>query len=188
MSARFVDFASPPCTTRVALSGMMKRIVFAMAALLTAIPLSAADPTASDALLVPYPTDYRAWAHLGSVFGWPNEQNKATAPHGMVHHLYANEKALTGLRTGVYPEGAMFVADWFILKEKYSGSFDEGARDRTDVMIKDARFATTGGWGYDEFAQDSKVIRVVGPVAPNACFNCHAKVKARDYVFSALRP
>jgi hypothetical protein len=74
------------------------------------------------------------------------------------------------------------------LKVKYAGNLHEDARDRTDVMIKDARFAATGGWGYDQFKQDSKELRTVNGAAPNACFECHKKVEARDYVFSKLRP
>jgi len=135
---------------------------------------------------VPYPAGYQDWRHLGSVTSHP--QNRPDAPAGLIHHIYANEKAMEGLRTGTFPEGAMFVADWFLLKEKYPGSFDEGTRDRTDVMIKDARFGPTGGWGFDQFAKDSREIRNVGGKMPNQCFQCHTKVKGRDYVFTTLRP
>jgi hypothetical protein len=143
---------------------------------------------AEDAPLVAYPEGFREWTHLGSVTTEPTEKTRERLPHGIIHHIYANAKAMEGLRTGKYPEGAMFVADWFPLKAKYPGSFEEGARDRTDVMVKDVRFAATGGWGYDQFKQDSKEIRTVNGAAPNACFECHTKVKARDYVFSKLRP
>ena len=156
-----------------------------LAALVTAGWLGAAETTAP---LVPYPEGYRGWTHLGSVTTERNEKDKERLPHGIIHHLYANEKAMEGLRTGKYPEGAMFVADWFPLKVKYPGSLDEDARDRTDVMIKDARFAATGGWGFDQFQKDSKEIRKINGAAPNHCFECHTKVQASDYVFSKLRP
>lgn len=136
---------------------------------------------------VPYPEGFRDWKFIGSVVSTP-KADRPDAPAGLVHHVYANAPAVEGLKTGAYPEGAMFVADWFILKQKYPGGLDEGARDRTDVMIKDARFAATGGWGYDQFKQDSKEIRTINGAAPNACFGCHQKVQARDYVFSQLRP
>lgn len=138
--------------------------------------------------LVPYPEGFREWTHLGSVTTEPTEKTKERLPHGIIRHIYANVKAMEGLRTGIYPEGAMFVADWFPLKVKYAGNLDEAARDRTDVMIKDARFTATGGWGYDQFKGDSKEIRNVGGKASNQCFECHTKVQARDYVFSKLRP
>jgi hypothetical protein len=138
--------------------------------------------------LVPYPEGFREWTHLGSVTTERDEKTKDRLPHGIIHHIYANAKAMEGLRTGHYPEGAMFVADWFPLRVKYAGSFHEDARDRTDVMVKDARFAATGGWGYDQFQKDSKEIRNVGGKAPNQCFECHTKVQKRDYVFTTLRP
>jgi len=161
---------------------MKSRLTVALA--LMAGFLGAAETPAP---LVPYPEGYRAWTHLGSVFTEWNENTKERLPHGIIRHIYANEKAVEGLRTGKFPEGAMFVADWFPLKVKYAGNLDEDARDRMDVMIKDARFAATGGWGYDQFKQDSKAIRTVNGAAPNACFECHTKVQARDYVFSKLR-
>jgi len=160
------------------------RLTFVLALLALGGLWAAEDSPPSS--LVPYPEGFRSWRHLGSVVSHPKD--KPDAPAGLIHHIYANEKAVEGYRTGVFPEGAMFVADWYVLKEKYPGGFDEGDRDRTDVMIKDARFAATGGWGFDQFAKDSREVRNVGPVAPNACFNCHTKVKARDHVFSALRP
>lgn len=135
--------------------------------------------------LVPFPDGYLAWRHLGSVVNEPNDQSRTAAPHGMIHHLYANELALEGLRTGKFPEGAVFVADWFPLKEKYPGGFEEGARHRVDVMMRDARFADTGGWGFDQFAGDSRTARNVAlGAASKQCFECHRKVEARSYVFS----
>lgn len=152
---------------------------------LAAVRLAGAE---TPPLLVPYPEGFRAWTHVGSVYSERDEKTKDRLPHGIVHHIYANAKALEGLRTGNYPEGAMFAADWFPLKVKYAGNLEEGARDRTDVMIKDARFAATGGWGYDQFKEDSREIRSVGGRAPNPCFECHTKAKKRDYVFTTLRP
>jgi hypothetical protein len=164
----------------------MKLRMLAVAGLTISL-LKAADP-APDAPLVPYPEGFREWTHLGSVTTEATEKTKERLPHGIIRHLYANEKAMEGLRTGIYPEGAMFVADWFPLKVKYAGNLHEDARDRTDVMVKDARFAATGGWGYDQFKGDSKEIRAINGAAPNSCFECHTKVRARDYVFSKLRP
>jgi hypothetical protein len=153
---------------------------------LTAAWLMAAGLAAAETAppLVPYPEGFREWTHLGSVTTQPAEATKERLPHGIIRHLYANAEAMEGK----FPEGAMFVADGFPLKMKYAGNLDEGTRDRTDVMIKDARFATTGGWGYDQFKGDSKEIRTINGAAPNSCFECHTKVKARDFVFSKLRP
>lgn len=168
---------------------MRKLPLLALAALAIGALLALAQPPGGDRSdvrpLVPFPDGYRAWRHLGSVVNEPNDKNRTTAPHGTIHHLYANELALEGLRTGKLSEGAVFVAEWFLLKEKYPGGLDEGARHRVDVMVRDARFAETGGWGFDQFAGDSRTVRNVAPgAAPKQCFECHKKVEARSYVFS----
>ena len=162
---------------------------FALGALLTlARPSDTEASTAYPRPLVPFPDGYLTWRHLGSVVNEPNDKNRATAPHGMVHHIYGNDLALEGLRAGKFADGAVFVADWFPLREKYPGGFEEGARNRIDVMVRDARFAETGGWGFDQFAGDSRTARNVAPgAASKQCFECHRKVEARGYVFSRLR-
>jgi hypothetical protein len=149
--------------------------------------LLCAQVSLSEPTLVDYPAGFAEWRHLGSVVSEAKDDRKAAAPHGLIHHLYGNAAAIEGLRTGRFPEGAVFVADWFALAPKYPGSRHEGARDRTDVMVKDARFAATGGWGYEQFAGDSRTQRTVAGAAPNACFKCHEAVRARDYVFTRLR-
>lgn len=146
--------------------------------------LPAADSLRPAGPVVPYPEGFRHWTHLGSVVGPPID--RMPAPRGLIHHLYANDKALEGGATGRFPEGAAFVADWFVLVEK-DGSLVEGPRKSTNVMIKDARFTATGGWGFEDFEKDSREIRNVGGAAPNACYACHAKVQARDHVFSEVK-
>lgn len=144
---------------------------------------------------VPYPEGYRRWMHLASAVTPPKkdaaashpEAEKIAAPHGLIHHIYANDKALDGLRTGSFPEGAVFIADWFVL-EKSPGGLAQGARKSINVMVKDARYAATGGWGYEDFDRDSRTIRNVGPNAVSQCMDCHAKAKGDDYVFSSMVP
>ena len=109
------------------------------------------------------------------------------APHGLIHHLYANEKALEGYRTGHFPEGSVLIADWFVLEPKRA-DLVEGSRKSVNVMIRDARYTTTGGWGFEDFAQDSHEKRNVGPAAVQSCFDCHSRAKDHDYVFSVLKP
>ncbi|MBI2513007.1 MAG: cytochrome P460 family protein [Opitutae bacterium] len=164
---------------------MSKTFLIVAAALALGALLALAQPATGDRPLVPYPDGYRAWRHVGSVVNEATDKNRATTPHGTIHHLYANDLALEGLRTGAFPEGAVFVADWFSLKEKYPGGFEEGARLRLDVMVRDARFAATGGWGFDQFAGDSITARNVAPgAAPKQCFECHTRASARGYVFT----
>lgn len=161
--------------------------ILAAGALVAGALLAVAQP-GGERPLVAYPDGFANWRHLGSVVTVATDANRAEAPHGLVHHVYANEAAVAGLRTGTFSPGAVLVADWFVLKQKYPGGFDEAWRHRTDVMVKDARFAATGGWGYEQFDRDSRTRRNVGGGAgPSQCFACHTKVKARDYVFSRLR-
>ena len=54
-------------------------------------------------------------------------------------------------------------------------------------MVKDRqRYATTGGWGFASFEDDSK-IDTLNAEGKNACFQCHAPRKDRDYVFTVYR-
>jgi cytochrome c553 len=64
----------------------------------------------------------------------------------------------------------------------------EGKRKVLGVMQKDsAKFAATGGWGFEGFVGDSKTERAVGANAATACFGCHTAQKQNGYVFSAFR-
>jgi hypothetical protein len=173
----------------------MKTRVRWSAAILAAAGWLMADEVSPALPEVPYPEGYRRWMHVASavtpprrgVAGSHPEEEKVAAPHGLIHHIYANEKALEGLRTGSFPEGAIFTADWFVLEEK-SGGLVQGPRKSLNVMVKAARYAATGGWGYEDFDQDSPVIRNVGRNAVKQCMDCHAKARGHDYVFSTRVP
>ncbi len=165
-------------------------------ALATFLFAQATVPTAS-APEVPYPEGFRRWMHITSVVTPAKQAEPGThapgtgnpAPQGLVHHLYANEPALEGYRTGHFPEGAVLIADWFFLEEARSGLV-QGARQSTDVMVRDRRYASTGGWGFAKFDQDSHTIRKVGAgAAVQSCFRCHERAGAeREFVFSTLKP
>ena len=144
---------------------------------------------------VPYPSGYRQWMHISSAVTPPRkgeanshpEEEKVAAPHGLIHHIYANERALEGYRTGHFPEGAVLIADWFVLEEK-RGELVQGPRKSVNAMIRDARYTDTGGWGFEDFDKDSQTTRNVGPNAVKTCFECHSRAKDREYVFSVLKP
>ena len=145
---------------------------------------------------VPYPDGFRWWAHVASAVvstkmgaeGPEAEKEKAAAPHGLIHNLYANELALEGYRTGHFPEGAVLIADWFVLEET-RGGLKQGPRKSVDVMIRDARYTQTGGWGFENFAQNSRTERTAGAKAVTSCFKCHQWAgPEREFVFSTLLP
>lgn len=134
---------------------------------------------------VRYPEGYRSWQHVKSMVILPG--HPLENPFGGMHHVYANSRAVEGLRAGRYPDGAVFVFD---LLEAQSGgnAIQEGARKLIGVMERDSgRFAATGGWGFEGFAGDSKTERLVKD-GGQSCFQCHQGARATSYVFSALRP
>jgi hypothetical protein len=134
---------------------------------------------------VPYPTGYRDWHHVKSMV--INPGHPLYDAFGGIHHLYANKPALAGYAKGKFPDGAVIVFD-LLVANGADNAVTEGARKVVGVMRKDAkRYAATGGWGFEAFKGDSQTERVVGANAAQACFECHAAQKSRDYVFSAPR-
>jgi Cytochrome P460 len=136
---------------------------------------------AGPAEAIPYPAGFRQWTHVKSAFKHP--QNIATAWGGGFYHVYANEKAMRGYRTGKFPDGSVIVADYLEPREA-KGITAEGPRHGIDVMMKDSRkYRETGGWGFEHFKGDSQTERT----ALTKCFACHTKQKEHDYVFSTFR-
>ena len=155
---------------------------------LTSILLAAAAMAAiaAPAAEVPYPTNYRAWTHVKSMVIEPGHALHAS--FGGIHHLYANPQAIEGYRTGRFPDGAIIVFD-LLEANPADHAVTEGARKVVGVMRRDSRlYSTTGGWGFEGFAGDSKTQRVVGSNAAKACFACHQAQSAHGFVFSSYRP
>ena len=134
---------------------------------------------------VPYPEHFRSWAHVKT--GVVEKNNPAFAHWGGFHHIYANEKAMAGYRSGSFPDGSVLVFDVLEALEK-DNSLVEGPRRIVDVMVKDAaRYAATGGWGFEEFRGNSTTERLIRDSAVTACYNCHTVRKTKDFVFSSYR-
>ena len=134
---------------------------------------------------IAYPSNYRNWVHVRSALVDPNSPKAGR--YGGLHHIYANEKALEGYRTGVFPDGSVIVFDLLETKEN-AGTTVEGPRKFIDVMSKESkRYPDTGGWGFEEFAGDSQTDRALTSEAKVACFGCHTRRKSNDFVFSSLR-
>ena len=132
---------------------------------------------------VAFPEGYREWVHVKSAL--VSARHPDFQRSGGFRHIYANAKALTGYRTGAFPEGSAIVVDWFEGQD-VDGMFSEGPRRRLDVMVKDAsRFAASRGWGFERFTGAARD-RTVTDVAAQ-CATCHAGPDARDMVFSKFR-
>ncbi len=158
----------------------MRQALVVIAALTTVPPLSAADTAP-----VPYPQGYRQWTHVKSMT--INPGHALYDAFGGIHHLYANQKAEQGYKSGKFGDGSVIVFD--LLEAKAAdNSVQEGARKVLGVMHKDARkYKDTGGWGFEGFKGDSTTDRAVGNNAAAACFQCHTARKDNGFVFSAFR-
>jgi hypothetical protein len=146
----------------------------------------ATESSGSDALdSVPYPEGFRQWTHVKSAVTVPQGENDKRRRG--IHHIYANEKALEGYKTGRWADGAVIAFDLLDVTVN-NGATTEGPRKLVDVMHRDsARYAATGGWGFEEFAGDTRT-PLLGEKAVPACFNCHTSRKEQSFVFSSWRP
>jgi hypothetical protein len=162
---------------------MKIKTMVAGALVITGISAQAFQGSADDK--VSYPQGYRQWVHVSSAVVGP--ASPIYKRYGGIHHIYANEKAMEGYRTGHFPDGAVIVFDLLETKEN-AGLTTEGARRFIDVMEKHGRrFAQTGGWGFEEFIADNPTEPTLTAAAKTDCYTCHARQKERDSVFSAFR-
>lgn len=151
-------------------------------AVLTALPAAATLAADSE---VPYPDGYRHWHHVKSMVIEPG--HPLYESFGGIHHIYANAAALEGYQAGKFPDGAVIVFD-LLDAQRTDNTIGEGPRKVVGVMHKDAaKYAATGGWGFEGFAGGDPAQRAVGANAASACYACHAPEQDRDYVFSRLR-
>jgi hypothetical protein len=133
---------------------------------------------------VPYPADYRNWAVVQTKLIGP--QSRLFSVRGGFHHIYANETAVEGYRSGVFPDGSMIV-DEGVYAVDNDGILSEGKLRSVEVMHKDQhRYSATGGWGYDRFEADQRTSQTSLEVRI-ACHSCHAANKDKDYVYTTFR-
>jgi hypothetical protein len=133
---------------------------------------------------VGYPDGYRTWTHIKTMAlhkGHPLEN-----PFMGIHHVYGNEKGVKGSRSGQYDDGAVLVFDLLQYKTQENAS-TEGDRILVGVMVKDrAKYASTGGWGFEGFKGNSHTQRLVND-GGQSCYACHASQKDTEYVFTRWR-
>lgn len=132
---------------------------------------------------IAYPEGYRNWVHIKTGLVTPENPNFKFS--GGFHHIYANEIAMKGYMSGNFPEGSVLVFD-VLDAITQNGNIQESTRNHVDVMVKDSlKFASTGGWGFEEFKGDSHTEKVLTTAVKTTCANCHAKQS--NYVFSKWR-
>lgn len=115
---------------------------------------------------VPYPEGYRHWTFLHSsmvppTFGQFQKEPCQKPCTAGLFHFYANEKAMEGLRTGSYPDGAIIAEEMLEFLGNENGGGKEGKRRMVGVMVKDSqRYGAAGGWGFGSFEGESKADRL----------------------------
>jgi hypothetical protein len=164
---------------------MTKRRMTSIVLAASLMAVSAVYLWAKPGYTVDYPQGYRKWTHVMSYVIGP--QSPAYEKNGGLHHFYANEKALEGYRTGKFPDGSVLVDERNKVQEK-DGVTRVGDCLGVGVMVKDSRrYAETGGWGYEVFFDNNHQGGKLTEQSRAACYNCHAKQKEHDFVFSELR-
>ena len=107
---------------------------------------------AQNKAVVPFPDGFRTWRHVKSTVVGP--AHGSFDRRGGIHHVYANDRAVEGYRTGKFPDGSIVVEEIVFAKEgegEAAGILLEGDRRSLDVMVKNDRlYAATGGWGLLE--------------------------------------
>jgi hypothetical protein len=159
------------------------------AALVAAVVVGWAPTPEHSSSFVPFPQGYRSWQHVKTIVIGPG--HKSFPRRGGFHHYYANDTAQEGYRTGMFPNGSILVDEGVLTKEgegDATGILLEGPRRSLDVMVKDDRlYKETGGWGFEHFEGEDAAGRL--DAAQRAqCYECHAKRKDRDHVFTVIRP
>ncbi len=135
---------------------------------------------------VPYPSGYRSWTHVKSM--WLSDAHGLADPFAGLHHVYVNDAGAAALERGnPLPEGTIFAFD-LLEAAPADEALVEGPRKLLGVMLRDTRrFRATGGWGFEAFARGASDQRLVTDGGAG-CFACHASQEANGYVFSTWRP
>jgi hypothetical protein len=140
----------------------------------------------------PYPEGYRHWTFLHSsmvpatfdAFGKKPCEKPCVAG---LFHFYANGKAMEGLRTGSYPDGAIIAEEMLEWLSPSNSGAKEGPRRMIGVMVKDSqRYGSTGGWGYGSFDDGHRTDKLDAKQR-EACHQCHVARKDQGYVFTEYR-
>lgn len=156
-----------------------------LSSIATAVIGAQPDPAAQT---VPFPHDYRSWQHVKSIV--VGAGHRSFASRGGFHHYYANAKAVEGYRSGRFPNGAVIVDEGVLTEDGIGpakGIVMEGNRRTVDVMVKnDKLYRNTGGWGFEHF-EGSEAKGQLDVSGQTKCYECHAKSKDRDHVYSAIR-
>jgi Cytochrome P460 len=140
------------------------------------------------------PKEWETWVMVGSSTGLSyatlGAAPAAGGAPGMFHNVYMQPWAYREFtRTGVFPEGTMFVLSFYEPSQKSApakAGFYEGDRaPGFEVHLKRAGLDKSG-WGFFAFADDtSDGTKLPGTAS---CYSCHTAEAAHDNVFTQFYP
>jgi hypothetical protein len=94
---------------------------------------------------------------------------------------------MEGLRTGSYPDGAIFAEEMLEWLGSPKGGGKEGQRRLIGVMVRNSqRYSSTGGWGYGSF-DDGSTLDKLDLKERETCYQCHVPRKDQGYIFTEYR-
>ena len=164
----------------VRVASRRKRVVAGAILALAVLPFAA--ESADD--LKP-PDGYRKWFHVNALL--VDKTNPLFDVLGGIHNVYVNSTGEEALKKGEpFPENTILLDDVheFTVSD---GSYAEGPRRVLGVMVKDKKYAATGGWGWQAWAGGDPAKPLVTDAAKQ-CVECHSARKDHDYVYSTYIP
>jgi Cytochrome P460 len=114
-----------------------------------------------------------------------------------IRAVLGNDVAIKAYREGKppFPEGTIIarIAWSYDASEENNKVFGKAQsfvaghpKNGVQFMVKDSKkYASTGGWGYSQF-DDGKPLTDAAML--QSCYDCHALIKDRDYVFTRYAP
>jgi hypothetical protein len=114
-----------------------------------------------------------------------------------IRAVLGNDVAIKAYREGKppFPEGTIIarIAWSYDASEENNKVFGKAQsfvaghpKNGVQFMVKDSKkYASTGGWGYSQF-DDGKPLTDAAML--QRCYDCHALIKDRDYVFTRYAP
>ena len=166
----------------------------------------AAQTQPSSAVFLPdgrvkLPSGFRKWVFVGAPLT-PNGLNGGMANFPEYHHVYVEQKNVDAyLKTGVFPEGTVFVKELTRLlppmfpdgsrTEPSGRGFFNGEYNGIDMTVKDSkRFHQTNGWGFFTFGHHALPYAQTAAESPiSECGGCHvANVAKTDMTWIQFYP
>lgn len=126
------------------------------------------------------PLDYRQWELVGVAHETGLDELRG---------IVGNTTAIAAYRAGTlpFPDGSILVKlAWkHVQSAEFKPAFVPGPATTVQVMVKDSKRYSSGGWGFGRFIDGQPV----DEAQHKTCFGCHtAGVKDHDFVFTRLAP